>query len=124
MGASPDEFVGLASGLLQAGAACAIVSLWPVLDETTSLLMSRFYEYLNLSLPAAEQRPVTALRAARLWLRTLTSAELQLYISARPALAQTLRAAGLPVNRGSDATKSNRPFASPECWAPFIAYGF
>ena len=123
-GASPDEFVGLASGLLQAGAACAIVSLWPVLDETTPLLMSRFYEYLNLSLPAAEQRPVTALRAARLWLRTLTSAELQLYISARPALAHTLRAAGLPVNRGSDATKSNRPFASPECWAPFIAYGF
>jgi CHAT domain-containing protein len=32
---APDEHVGLTSGLLQAGAACAIVSLGPVDDEAT-----------------------------------------------------------------------------------------
>ena len=61
----PDEYIGLAGGLLQAGAACAVVSLWPVDDEATALLMTRFYELLDANSvgPPQTQKPQTALHA-------------------------------------------------------------
>ncbi|MEK8174447.1 CHAT domain-containing protein [Streptomyces sp. M19] len=43
---APDEFTGLPGGFLQAGAACAITSLWQVNDLATALLMTRLYELL------------------------------------------------------------------------------
>jgi CHAT domain-containing protein len=47
IGDAPEEFTGLPAGFLQAGAACAVVSLWQVYDDATALLMTRFYELLN-----------------------------------------------------------------------------
>jgi CHAT domain-containing protein len=40
----PDEVVNLASALTQSGVAGVIGSLWPVADETTAILVERFYE--------------------------------------------------------------------------------
>lgn len=43
---SPDEFLGLQAGLLQAGAPTVVSTLWPVDDLSTMLLMERFYQNL------------------------------------------------------------------------------
>jgi len=57
---SPDEFIGLPTGFLQAGAAGVVSTLWAVSDAATSLLIKHFYqEHLNEGLP-----PDQALRSA------------------------------------------------------------
>jgi CHAT domain-containing protein/predicted negative regulator of RcsB-dependent stress response len=42
-----DELTGLSRAFLFAGSSSVIVSLWPVADYPTSLLMSNFYKYLK-----------------------------------------------------------------------------
>ncbi|MEA1893886.1 MAG: CHAT domain-containing tetratricopeptide repeat protein, partial [Euryarchaeota archaeon] len=69
---SPDEFIGLPTGFLQAGAAGVIRTLWAVNDAATSLLIKHFYrEHLEKGLP-----PDQALRSAQRWLRGATRKEL------------------------------------------------
>jgi CHAT domain-containing protein/Flp pilus assembly protein TadD len=62
-----DEYVGLVSGFLAAGAAHVISTLWTVEDESSSLLMAQFHNYLRQSLS-----PTQALSEAQRWLKTLT----------------------------------------------------
>ncbi|MFJ9446924.1 CHAT domain-containing protein [Kitasatospora sp. NPDC101235] len=111
----PDEFVGLPAGFLQAGAACAVTSLWQVDDLATAVLMTRFHE---LCAPAGADGsdPVRALREARSWLRGLTGAELAQYTTGRPGLAGLARRYAAPAADG-------QPFASPRRWAGFTAWG-
>ncbi|MGI0016209.1 MAG: CHAT domain-containing protein, partial [Nitrososphaera sp.] len=55
---SPDEFIGLPSGFLEAGSPGVVSSLWGVSDCATSLLMAHFYyEHLKKGL-----HPSVALR--------------------------------------------------------------
>ena len=67
-----DEYIGLSSGFLKAGAANIISTLWSVDDFHTAVLMIRFYQTLvecsgNVSL---------ALNKAQQWLRLATQAEI------------------------------------------------
>jgi CHAT domain-containing protein len=65
---APDEFVGLPTGFLLAGATGVISTLWKVDDAATYLLMSAFYDqHLKQSLS-----PEEALRASQQWIRDLT----------------------------------------------------
>jgi len=64
-GAAPDEVIGLPAGLLQAGAAGVVGSLWPVDDAVTSTLMARFYQLWRGDGIAPEE----ALRQAQRWVR-------------------------------------------------------
>lgn len=59
-----DEYIGLTSGLLYAGAATVISSLWNVNDKSTSLLMKKLYEGIKNGKGKAE-----SLRDAQLWLK-------------------------------------------------------
>jgi CHAT domain-containing protein len=61
---SVDEVIGITSGLIHAGAATVISSLWSVSDVSTSLLMRKMYELINKGRGKAE-----ALREAQLWLK-------------------------------------------------------
>ena len=54
-----DELVGLARGLLYAGARSLLLTLWDVHDHSTARLMTHFYREM-----AAGSRPAPALRAA------------------------------------------------------------
>jgi CHAT domain-containing protein len=96
-----DEVVSLPAGLLQAGAAAAIGSLWSVEDLATMALLCRFYQLWRNE----DQPPAEALRQAQSWLRDLTREE---------------RAAVFP---GIDFTGSGesgpRPYANPFWWAAF-----
>ncbi|WP_165904605.1 MULTISPECIES: CHAT domain-containing protein [Burkholderiaceae] len=44
MSKSPDEYLGLPAGFLQAGAPARVSSLWAVDDGSTALLTSRFHK--------------------------------------------------------------------------------
>ncbi len=60
-----DEAISLPTGLLQAGVAGVVASLWSVSDLSTMILLSRFYTlWQNQAMS-----PATALRCAQQWLR-------------------------------------------------------
>ena len=62
---SPDENIGLPTGFIQAGVPGVIASLWVVDDESTRLLMEKFYKnhiQKNHVLPLA-------LHEAQLWIK-------------------------------------------------------
>ncbi|MDF2388159.1 CHAT domain-containing protein [Nostoc ellipsosporum NOK] len=71
-----DEYIGLASGFIHAGAANIISSLWAVSDFHTSLLMIKFYEIL-ISNP---DNITLALNTAQQWLRQATQAQIVAWI--------------------------------------------
>lgn len=96
MAEAPDEFTGLPAGFLQAGAACAVVSLWQIDDRATAVLMTRFYELLDPRGTGVPVSPVTALRSARTWLRNLTTDQLDSFIQAHQPLADLFAAATAP----------------------------
>jgi len=63
-----EEFVSLSTGLLQAGSAAVIASLWSVRDDSTMILISRFYHLWRCD----QLEPAEALRQAQIWLRNST----------------------------------------------------
>jgi CHAT domain-containing protein len=119
----PDEFTGLPAGFLQAGAACAVTSLWPVYDCSTALLMIRFYELMGLDADDASSRPVSALRQARQWLRQLTPQEADRFVQSHPRLAQSLAGERAAIRSSAKGKASKQPYSSLQHWASFVAWG-
>jgi CHAT domain-containing protein len=120
---SPDEFLGLPAGLLQAGAPAVVSTLWPVNDLSTMLLMGRFYQgHVGGGLALA-----SALRAAQLWLRDATAGELNLSDRWRQvyqtASDRELAKAAFKNMRYFKNHPNDRPFASPHHWAGFVFAG-
>lgn len=113
---SPDEFIGLPAAFLQAGAACAVASLWQVRDDVTTLFMTKFYECLEPGERGTRQAPVKALRDARSWLRRLTVGQLRDFQQTHPE-----------IERSNDQTfhldDNMTPYSSPSYWAAFAAWG-
>ncbi len=68
----PDEVVGLPTGLLQAGVAGVVASLWAVRDTGTMLLMAGFYDRWRRGTAPAE-----AMRQAQRWLRDSTNGDIR-----------------------------------------------
>ena len=64
-----DEAISLPTGLLQAGVAGVVASLWSVSDLSTMLLLIRFYDYWRKE----SLEPAAALHQAQLWIRNTTS---------------------------------------------------
>jgi CHAT domain-containing protein len=86
-----DEVRSLAAGMLQAGAAAILASLWSVDDRATYLLMVRFA--LEWFPRIHTEPPATALARAQQWLRTVTNHELLLWqatLSPQPVAANDL----------------------------------
>jgi tetratricopeptide (TPR) repeat protein len=108
---TPDEFTGLPAGFLQAGAACAVASLWQVRDDITSLFMTRFYELLEPNRNNPQQQwPVSALREARTWLRNLDAKQVESFTQSHPHLPKQVG-------------RSIASYSLPENWAAFAAWG-
>lgn len=110
----PDEVVSLPTGLLQAGAAGVVSSLWSVADLSTMVLLSRFYDLWRPQEPATTSLdPPAALHQAQLWLRDSTGPQLAPYLqNSHPELATKL-----------EQTHDKRPFAHPFYWAAFTYVG-
>ena len=104
-----DDVLGLTRGLLAAGAQAALVSLWPVEDRSTALMMGEFYRRLK-----GGATPAEALREAQQFLY---------------GLAQD------PANRAADAERRvvfgqerrqgpvDPSYSHPYYWAPFVLVG-
>jgi CHAT domain-containing protein len=110
----PDEVISLPTGLLQAGAAGVVSSLWSVDDHSTMVLLSRFYQLWRPQDPALQPlEPPEALCQAQQWLRDSTGPELAPYLQAsHPELAARFQQA-----------TNQRPFAHPFYWAAFTYTG-
>jgi CHAT domain-containing protein len=118
-----DEYVGLPSGFLYAGATCVLSTLWAVYDLSSALLMQRFHQEWQGGTSIG-----AALRRAQRWLREIPSGP-HLRDAVLPGLLEALededlrqrcrRAADIHAERHPDGP----PFASPVHWAPCIATG-
>jgi CHAT domain-containing protein len=83
-----SELVGLARGLLYAGARAAVVSLWPVDDVATAMLMEFFHAELRAPAP-----PADALRRAQQRLQRTEAGEAAgYYARASAAYAEAVAA--------------------------------
>lgn len=117
---TPDEFVGLSAGFMQAGAPAVISTLWAVNDQSTSLLMDRFYQHHIQD----NDPPAVALRKAQQWLRQVTRHELGSYYFSyitRHMSAEDASKLHEVVTLEGDPDEC--PFAHPYHWAGFTYYG-
>ena len=121
-----DEVVGLTRGLFAAGARQAVVSLWPVNDLTTCLLMRRFYQRLaDLSVAGAlgqARRELVALSLNQQVDELVALQEELAEQEASPAVLATIERAAA-ARRGRDAQDHAGDFRHPRFWAPFIHLG-
>jgi CHAT domain-containing protein len=119
-----DEYVGLPSGFLYAGAACVLSTLWAVYDLSTALLIDRFHHEWQGGRSIA-----AALHAAQRWLRDDIRSGPDLRDRVLPELLAGLDDA--PLERAcrrraayyAEQFAGRPPFAAPVHWAPFIATG-
>ncbi len=105
---SGDELVGLSRAFLYAGTSSVIVSLWTVDDISTSILMTKFHQFLNEG-----NRPAIALSMAQ---REMLKTEFQLSDGRGRALEWDSSIQKVV----SEKNKFNK---SPYYWAPFILIG-
>jgi CHAT domain-containing protein len=118
----PEEVVGLPAGLLQAGVASVVASLWSVSDMSTALLMTKFYQNVTTLWQAqgTQASIAPALQAAQCWLRDATQEELLKWIiqlNLDPEKVQELE-------EELDWFDANeKPFQAPFYWAAFCAVG-
>ena len=121
-----DELLGLGRALVAAGARAAVVTLWPVDDACTVLLMVRFHAALARGLTSAE-----ALHDAQQWTRGLTMPEVRSALDRltrevdgaadrSPAVVEVPRLVSTapPPARHDPLTPSH-----PAIWAPFVLIG-
>jgi tetratricopeptide (TPR) repeat protein len=126
-----DEFVGLASSFLAAGAVYALSTLWIVDEISSALMMIRFYEILNEQRCKNKLHPALALKQAQKWLRTITYSELSnwyLELSEvtkdNSRCSQDLRDEANLIRRDRAKIESDKPpYADLYYWAGFTITG-
>jgi CHAT domain-containing protein len=123
-----EGYLGFAQALFAAGARSVVLSLWPVDDPSTALLMTRFYQNL-LGKRAGLAKPLPkaeALREAKQWLRQLPRAECERLTA---ALSQAEpRGSVVPKDKpvvppSRPGERESPPYADPYYWAPFVLLG-
>ncbi|MEO0768368.1 MAG: CHAT domain-containing protein, partial [Cyanobacteria bacterium J06649_4] len=119
----PDEVISLPTGLLQAGVAGVVASLWSVADISTMMLLIRFYDFWQ----GQNHSPTAALCQAQQWVRDTTNGEKLTYVQnlrqqpspstiPEPTVDYLYKALVL-------APASDRDFAHPFHWAAFSYVG-
>jgi CHAT domain-containing protein len=131
-----DEYIGLPSAFLYAGALSVVSSLWAVNDLSTCFLTIKFYENLK-NFPKLEAGGVAiALNQAQKWLRDLTSEEFEaVFAKYQPQIdeifAQLSKGDRFEFQDALDQARKKiqapdrqpKPFANPYYWAAFTATG-
>ncbi len=122
-----EGYLGFSQALFLTGARSVVLSLWPVDDASTALLMTRFYE--NLLGGRKGTTPMSkaqALAEAKAWLRGLTAAEADEVSGGLIRGLDTDTARGRVRSRPAKQPRTPapvHPYAHPYYWAPFILIG-
>ena len=117
-----DEYIGLPSSFLYAGASNVVSSLWPVNDLSTTFLMIKLYENLNQQLKEKNEMNVAiALGNAQLWLKQVDKTQLEKWLANIPLIDPNHEAE--LEDCLSDLKPNIKPFESPYYWAAFCAIG-
>lgn len=118
----PDEVVALPTGLLQAGVAGVVASMWAVPDRATAMLMTDFYRRWRCE----SRSPAQALQESQAWVRDTTNDEKR--ETWRQAVADG--AAWLPERVAEDFIEALRYFEGDQCdhaeiraWGAFAHVG-
>lgn len=134
---APDEFVGLPSAFLKAGAQAVICSLWSVYDDAAMLFFDRFYRFFLDKKGRQILPPSIAISKAQHWLRNVSMATL--YAEGFYGMNETSRlrrfgstgSAPPCIRRQLDANTNRlpknadniKPFSAPIDWAGFVLFG-
>ena len=119
-----DEYLGLASGFLFAGAASVLSTLWAVEDAPAMLIIARYYQERQRG-----AQPAAALRSAQRWLRHATGADFRHVLDERIAsldrlgqLTEPLRENLLSARKSVHAYQRGL-FSHPVDWAAYTMTG-
>ena len=126
-----DEFVGLSSSFLAAGAVYALSTLWIANEISSALIMIRFYQILKEQRCQNKLHPALALKEAQKWLRTITYSELSNWylelseiMKDNSGCSQDLRDEANLIRRDSAKIESDKPpYADLYHWAGFTITG-
>ena len=114
-----DEYIGLPSGFILAGATNIVSSLWSVNAIATAILMLKFYQELenlgNIGL---------ALKTAQCWLRDTTVQGFKAWLPTTPLRdAEKAQLTKYFQEQEIEKAATFQPFESPYYWAAFCAIG-
>lgn len=111
-----DEFIGLSSGFIKAGAVNIVSSLWNVEDFHTAILMIKLYENI-----ANNPQDITlALNTAQQWLRQATQVQIIDWLKQKTEMEEEQKQK--IINLLSTQYKpKHQPFNKPYFWAGFCA---
>jgi CHAT domain-containing protein/tetratricopeptide (TPR) repeat protein len=115
--AGGEGYLGFSQPLFLAGTRSLVVSLWPVSDNATALLMVRFYENWLGKRPGVQPMPkAEALHEAKHWLRSLQEEDARVALSALSKANQAQPSATATAGQ-------SRPYDHPYYWSGFILIG-
>ncbi len=120
--AGGEGYLGFSQALFVAGARSLVVSLWPVDDTATALLMTRFYENL-LGTPEKTVKPLPkaeALAEAKKWLRGLRPDEVEQLTKDLPTRGTRGR---VEPKKAAEGAAAVRNYEHPYYWSGFILIG-
>jgi CHAT domain-containing protein len=103
---------GLRRAFAIAGAKTLLMSLWPVPDRATALLMQRFFDNLQRGLGRAD-----ALHEAQNYLRTITVGELRQFPLGMEVLDELL------AENSPDSQEDDTPLSHPFYWGAWVCQG-
>ncbi|MFN8496035.1 MAG: CHAT domain-containing tetratricopeptide repeat protein [Caldilineaceae bacterium] len=124
-----DEILGLSRAMLYAGTPALLVTLWPVHEIPTRLLIEDFFGQLGLN--NAQPKPIdpaTSLMVAQNWLRTLTYAEahrsLSQWLGMTPQRVEAeLHQLWQLTHQAAPPQSDSLIFDHPFFWSPYILIG-
>lgn len=105
-----DRQFSLAQAFLVAGASGVVLRLWPVDDDATAILMTKFYVLLGDD----QTNPRRCLHEAQLWMRSATVKEIASVAGRGLKRAASARAKQLD---------GDAPYADIDLWASFVYVG-
>ena len=111
-----DEFIGLSSGFMKAGAVNIVSSLWTVSDVHTAILMIKLYENI-----ANKPQDITfALNTVQEWLRKATQVEIIDWLKQKTEIKEKQKQQLIEYLSKRYSPK-HQPFKKPYFWAAFCA---
>ncbi|MEO1432426.1 MAG: CHAT domain-containing protein [Cyanobacteria bacterium J06633_8] len=115
-----DEYIGLPSGFIHAGAASIVSTLWAVDDFSTAILTIKFYE--NIQNSTSTNNIALALNQAQNWFRQITIEQLRQWIDENKNMTADNKLK-IKQRLAEYNNPQEKPFEKPYYWAGFYAVG-